>query len=529
MTAKCLRFDVFTLDLDRLCLGGPCGGVDLRPKSFDVLRYLVEHGGEVVSKEAVMEAVWPGVTVTDESLTQCISDIRRALRDGSQRIIKTVSKRGYMLDVPVSVSLNNAAGGTLRTTSAAIRDLSADLPLPDRPSIAVLPFANLSGGVDQEYLADGFVEDIITELSRFGELFVIARNSSFKYKGKVVDVRKVSRELGVRYVLEGSVRRDSDRIRITAQLIDAMSGAHRWAERYDRKLEDVFAVQGEVARTIVSVLAAHVGKAEVERMLAKPPATWQAYDYCMRGMGPFDSFYASYSVSDLYEARQLFGRALSIDPHYARAHALLSSTYLSAWIHPLDDDYLNSAVLERAHQIARRAVQLGPNLPVAHEHLGLVLTFMGRHGESIAAFDRVAALNPNVTSGRFGLALVRAGEPERAIRIIEAVRRLDPFYPAAPAGFLGFAYHMLKRCEEALPPLLECTSRAPNFRSGHYWLAANYAQLGQLDEARREIAEGLRLAPTFTVEEQKQLMKFKRREDAEYFFDGMRKAGLPER
>ena len=531
MSTTCFRFDAFTIDMKGLCITGPWGRVELRPKSFDVLRYLVEHSDRVATKDALMKSVWPGVTVTEQSLTRCIYEIRHALRDESQRIIKTVPKRGYMLDVPVTVSSSNAAGSEARrkvTPDARSEAPSGDLPLPDRPSIAVLPFINLSGDRDEAYVADGIVEDIITELSRFGELLVIARNSSFRYKRKAVDVRRVSRELGVRYVLEGSVRRGSDRIRITVQLIDGTTGAHCWAERYDRKLEDIFAIQDELTRTIASVLAAQVQNAEVARMLAKPPRNWQAYDLCMRALAPFNAFYASYSASDLYEARHFLEQALLIDPQYGRVYAMLSSTYLSAWIHPLDNGYLNPAAIARAHQLARRAVETGPNLPIAHEHLGLALAFMGRHDESIAAFERAAVLNPNFVSGRFGLALVYAGEPARAIRVLAAYRRLDPFYLASPAGFLGFAYHMLKKYDDATAPLVECTSWAPNFRAGHCWLAANYVRLGELGAARREITEVFRLSPKFTIEQQRQLTKFKRSEDAEHFFSSLRRAGLPE-
>jgi adenylate cyclase len=531
MSATCFRFDVFTIDLNGLCVTGPWGRVDLRPKSFDVLRYLVEHSDRVATKDALMESVWPGVTVTEQSLTRCIYEIRHALRDESQRIIKTVPKRGYMLEVPVALSSSNAArrGARRKLTRDAWSEAPAgNLPHADRASIAVLPFTNLSGDRDQAYVADGIVEDIITELSRFGELLVVARHSSFQYRRKTVDVRRVSRELGVRYVLEGSVRRGLDRIRITVQLIDGTTGAHCWAERYDGKLKDIFAIQDELTRTIASVLAAQVQNAEVARILATPATSWQAYDLCMRALAPFNAFYASYRASDLYEARHFLEQALRIDPQYGRVHAMLSCTYLSAWIHQLDGDYLNPAALARAHELARRAVESGPNLPIAHENLGFALAFMGRHDESIAAFERAAALNPNFVTGRFGLALVYAGEPARAIKVLAAYRRLEPFYPGSPAGFLGLAYHMLNKYQDATAPLLECTSRAPKFRSGHCWLAANYVRLGELGAARREIAEALRLSPKFTIEQQRRLMKFKRSEDAEHFFSSLRRAGLPE-
>jgi TolB-like protein len=253
-----LEFEGFTLDLSRGCLRNADGEIRLRPKSFELLRVLAQNPGRLLQKDELLSAVWPDVTVTEEALAHCVSEVRRALSDRGQVIIKTVPRRGYLF-------------------ACAVKRETADIPeerpnralaLPDKPSIAVLPFTNLGADAEQEYLADGIVEDIITELSRFSELFVIARNSSFQYKGKATDVRQVGRDLGVRYVLEGSVRRGGDRLRISAQLIDAATGTHRWAERYDRKLADVFAVQDEVVGTIAAILAAHVRKAETERARA---------------------------------------------------------------------------------------------------------------------------------------------------------------------------------------------------------------------------------------------------------------------
>jgi adenylate cyclase len=403
------------------------------------------------------------------------------------------------------------------------------LALPDKASIAVLPFTNLSGDKEQEYFSDGITEDIITELSRFSELFVIARNSSFTYKGRSVDVRQVGRELGVRYVLEGSIRRVGDRVRITGQLIDAGTGAHRWAERYDRKLEDVFAVQDEVARTIVAIIAAHVNKAEIERVLLRAPATWQAYDHFMRAANIFTSFWASLKVEELYETRRLLQKTLSIDPSYARAYATLSYTYVATFVHALDVDHLKPAALDQAYDSARKAVQLDANLPTAHACLGNVLTWKGHHEASIAEFERAIALNPNYIDWRFMATLVYAGEPTRAIEVGEAQMRVDPFYPPIASARLAFAHYFLKAYAEALPLLRECVSRAPNLRAGHTWLAASYAQLGQLDYARAEAAEVLRIDPNYTIHGTAPTSPFKHPEDAEHYFDGLRKAGLPEK
>ena len=254
------------------------------------------------------------------------------------------------------------------------RSTTPYLPLPDKPSIAVLAFTNMSGDQGQDYLSDGITEDIITDLSKFSELLVIARNSSFQYKGKSVDIREVGRELGVRYVLEGSIRRAGERIRISAQLNDATTGAHRWADRYDRKLDDTFAVQDEVVRTIVAVLAVQVNRAETERALAKPPAVWLAYDHYLRAAHALALFNSSFNKVELLQARRGLERSLAIDPNHARAHAALSRSSMELWIRRWDDDRPWTAAIEAAYQSAREAVRLAPNLSDAYVALGWALT-----------------------------------------------------------------------------------------------------------------------------------------------------------
>jgi adenylate cyclase len=522
------RFGSFTLDLTRGCLQVAGREVELRPKCFDLLRHLLENGNRLISKEALAAAVWPQVMVTDESLARCISDVRAAIADHDHSIIKTVPRRGYLFTADVTRHEHAGPGQQQSGPDVVTGHALTEHSLAERPSIAVLAFTSMGGDPDQEYFSDGITEDIITELSRFSELVVIACNSSFRYKGQSVDVRQVGRELGARYVLEGSVRRAGDRIRITAQLIDATTGAHLWAERYDRKLEDTFAVQDEVARKIVAVLAVHVNKAETERALAKPPAAWLAYDHYLRAAHTFTLFHSSFSKQDLLQTRRCLDQALAIDPKYARAHAILSKSSISLWVHRCDDVYPWTAAIDGAHQSALEAVRLAPNLSDAHVALGWALSFMAQHEPAIAEFERATELNPNLTDHRFAFELLVTGDPTRAIQTLKAHMRLDPFYLPHAASLMGFAYYLLGRYADALPHLQKAASRAPDHGHCRRYLAATYAQLGQLDKAREEAAEVLRIDPWFTIDQAIFAKMCKRPEDGEHFNDGLRKAGIPE-
>jgi len=519
-------FENCVLDTDRRELRRGADAVSVAPQVFDLLAYLIRNRERVASKDDLIAAIWGGRSVSDAALTTRINVARSAIGDNGeeQRLIKTLPRKGFRF---VGVVREQGPADT-DAAAASVETWRPAFALPDKPSIAVLPFANLSGEAEQEYLADGIVEDIITELSRFSELFVIARNSSFQYKGKAADVRQVGRDLGVRHVLEGSVRRLGDRIRISAQLIDAVTGANRWAERYDRKLEEVFAVQDEVARSIVTTLAAHVRKAETERTRARSPNSWEAYDYYLQASDTFDSLLLSFSAEDLYEARRLLRQSLSIDAGYARAYALLSRSYTFAWLSPLDGDFLRSAALEEAYQLARKAIQLDLNLPQAHASLGYALLWLRQPDASIVAFEKAIALNPNYSDPRYAGALVAAGHPSRAISEVEVHMRRDPFYPPVAPVWAGVANYLLGRYAEALPFLRDCVLRAPNFFHARGWLAATHAQLGQLEEAQAEVAEMLRLHPGFTVAGMVRISPLKHARDRNHYHDGLRKAGLPE-
>jgi adenylate cyclase len=509
------------MEIQRAMAGRSADVPDARQIEFrigiNVGDIIIDEGdiyGDGVNIAARIEALAePGtVCLSDDAYRQIVGKLSLDVIDLGEQQLKNIAPlvRVY------SVRLGGAAA---RTT----------LSLPDKPSIAVLPFQNMSGDPEQDYFCDGITEDIITELSRFSDLFVIARNSSFQYKDKAVDLRQVGRELGVRYLLEGSIRRGVDRVRITAQLVDAGTGAHRWAERYDRELKDVFAIQDEVARTIAAILAAHVNKAESERALLTPPATWQAYDHYMRAAASWVSFLSSWKIEDLTETRRCLAGSLSVDSKYARAYALLASTHRVAWLNPLSDEYMSPPALDRAIQLARTAIELNPNLPEAYAELAYTIVRKGEFDAAAAAAERAIALNPNFADYRLSFVFQVVGEPAKAIEAAKAQMRLDPFHPHFAPLMLGEALYLLKQYREAQHWLREATGRAPNHQYGHAWLAATYAQLGQLEDARAQAAEVLRLNPKYRINATHKITSvFKRTEDTNHLVDGLRKAGLPE-
>jgi TolB-like protein len=388
----------------------------------------------------------------------------------------------------------------------------------DRPSIAVLPFANMSGDPEQQYFSDGVTEDIITEISRSRSLLVIARNSSFQYRDKAVDVRQVARELSVRYLLEGSVRKMGPRVRITAQLIDTASGNHLWSERYDRDLEQLFEVQDEVTRTIVSTLAGRVEAAEIKSAMQRRTDNLAAYDVLLRGI----ELIRGYSPDDNRQARELFEKAVALDPSYALAHAYLALSLL------VEHGYggAPAAVKDKALAIALKAVQLDTTESRAHQFLAQAYRFRSEFDLAITHFERAIALNPNDANGiaQMGFALAIVGEAERGIELIHQAMKLNPFHPEWYWDDLAIASYAARRYEQAVEANLRLVSRKK------YWyyarLAACYAQLGKLNEAHQQAAEALRLKPDFRFSAEKLL--YKNSADAEHVFEGMRKAGLPE-
>jgi adenylate cyclase len=518
-------FDQWTLDCARGTLTGDAGDISLRPKSFEVLRYLIQNAGRLVPRDDVLRAVWPDVTVTEESLTQCVSEVRQALGDSDQRIIRTVPRRGYLFAITVDSAGSPADEARERTQEVAPTMLAGSRML-EGPSIAVLPFSNLSGDPSQDYLSDGMTEDVISGLSRFSDLSIIARNSSFSYKGRPVDVREVGRQLGVRYLVEGSVRRFDDRIRITAQLVDAQSGMQRWGERFDRALGDVFSVQDEITQSIVAIVVAHLSNAEIERVSRKPVGSWTAYDLTLQGDQPQTLAEQYWDANYVYEARRLYSEALRINPDNPKICAKLGHTYVRAYADPTSPDLGNKTDLEHGFNFARQAVGFDPNMPLARAQLGWAFAWMRQPDAAIAEFEKAMSLNSSFVDYRFPLILTFAGEPDRALRVERDYVRLDPFYGSMLPVIRGIALYMQERYPEALAALRDSRGRAPHV-PGQAVLAATLHNLGQHNEAKAVVADVLKRLPHLTAARWPMSAVFRNPSDADHLFDALRKVGFP--
>jgi adenylate cyclase len=371
---------------------------------------------------------------------------------------------------------------------------AAPLPLPDKPSLAVLPFVNMSSDPEQEYFSDGITEDLITDVSKLSGLFVISRNSVFTYKGKAIKVEQVGQELGVRYVLEGSIRKAGNRVRITAQLIDATSGFHVWAERYDRELEDIFTVQDEVTQQIVAALKVKLTTVEQSRLSRSPTTNLPAYDSYLRGL----ESYAQRTQAANAEARRMFEHAITLDPQFAAAYAFLGRTYLMELVYHWSPD---PRVREQILACGQKAVALDDSQPTAHETLALAYLGQKEHTQAIHEAEKAVALDPNYADAYVTLAeiLCFAGQPEKAVGFVEQAMRLNPRYPPHYLFALGHAYRLLGRAEEAIETLRRVIAKNPGHLTAHVLLAATYHESGQEKQARAEAAEILRISPQYSL------------------------------
>lgn len=400
------------------------------------------------------------------------------------------------------------------------------LPLPDKPSIAVLPFDNLSGDLEQEYFADGIAEDIITALSRFNWFFVIARNSSFSYKGISPDVRKVAHELGVQYVLEGSVRKAVNKVRITAQLIDALTGRHVWAERYDRELDDIFAVQDEITEAIAAAVAPSFVSAEARRVERKPPESFSAWDHVIRG----NWYLWRLGKENIAEARQQFRKGIELDPSSVIAHSGLAEAYSMEMLFGWADSSEQAA--GEAFRAATRAIELDDTDASAHCALAFVHLLGRQHDAAIESCERALSLNPNLAQAEAvrGGVYCWTGDYDATIQHMGRSERLSPRDPIL--NFFGIARATAEFCashyEKAAELAKKATETVPNSVIAWRMLASSLAHLGRDQDARAALNQLLRLAPDLTVDICRQTVPAKQSIHLEAYLDGLRKAGLPE-
>ncbi len=394
--------------------------------------------------------------------------------------------------------------------------------LPDKPSIAVLPFDNMSGDPEQEYFSDGIAEDIITDLSKISALLVIARNSSFTYKGDSVDIRRAAHELGVDYVLEGSVRRAANRVRITAQLIDGANAAHLWAERYDRELDDIFAIQDEITREVVSALKITLRLDENDRIGIQATDNMEAYDLGLRGL----SLLYRHDREGVVEAQTLFEKAIELDPTFVMAHfglvVALGNIFTNNWSDSPE------SVADRGFELAERAIQLDPLDPQGHCAMALAHTWRHDLDKAVSEAERAIELAPNMAEAYAirGYALSYAGEAREAVSSLRAAMRLDPQYTDIWLHFLGHAYFMGADYERARDVLERRIRRNPKTDISRVLFASCSGHLGRTEDARRAWSEALGINPDYSLAVKAKILPYKNPEDWERFVDGLRKAGI---
>ncbi len=513
-----LGFDDYDIDTERRELTRAKIAVHVEPQVFDLLVYLIQNRDRVVSKDDLIASVWGGRIVSDSTLTSRINAARTAVGDSGedQKLIRTIARKGFRFVGTLRKQSNDDA------PAEAQAPLRPGLPLPDRPAIAVLPFNNMSGDPEQEYFSDGISEDIITALSRLRWLFVIARNSSFIYKGKAAHLKQIAEELGVGYVIEGSVRKGGDRVRITVQLNDVATGSHIWAERYDRGLTDVFAVQDEITEAIVAAIEPQIYAAENFRAQRKPPDSMDAWDLVMRAL----SHYWRVTRQDNVVAQALLEKATAIDSNYGQALGVLATSHTFSAHMGWEDMATAMLVAERA---ALAAIWADSEDPWAHHALGCVYLFTRRFDDSLSEFELALRLNPNfaLSQGYYGLALSYCGRWEEAHTAARRALRLSPRDPfsavycgiAAYAQFIGYNY------EEAMRLAREGIRQRNDFVGARRVLTAAAGMVGA-DDAVAALQELRRVQPNISLAWIASQMPIMLEADRERYLEGFRRAGL---
>jgi adenylate cyclase len=525
VTTLLFSFEDCILDTDRRELRRVDTSIAVEPQVFDLLEYLIRNRHRVVSKDDLLAAVWAGRIVSESALSNRMNAARHALGDSGeeQRLIRTILRKGFRFVGTVHEAQGTPPPG-LPAEGTAPAALNAACERPKRPSMVVLPFVNLSGDPKQEYFADGVTEEIITGLSRLRWLFVIARNSSFVYKGKPVDVRHVARELGVRYLLEGSIRVAGDRVRITGQLVDGETGGYIWTEKYDRQLHDLFAVQDEIAGNVVAAIEPHLYVQEGYRAQSNPPSNLDAWGYVAQAL----PLIMKLKRIENGIAQGLLQQALAVDPHYARAHAISSwAKHWEAFCWWATD---TTKTYEMARLGAEEAVALEPRDPWALAAHAIALSTAGQHERALSQFVVALEHNPSFALAHtmYGLASVRAGRFKQAVEETARALRMSPVddFSGVYNAFHGLALLCSRRFDEALQALRKSVSAHPEMPNHYNALISCCGHLGLLDEARIAIDHRKKIGPSLhacSVLHNQGMFAH-----AEIFAEGLRKAGIPD-
>jgi len=500
------------------------GGICVSKTAFDQIETKLPLGYEYLGEQPVKNIPKPvgayRVLMKPDAAGKVI---------GEKRFLGRFSRRAALATI---VTLVVVAGGLIgwniylhqskKVEPASIENMA--YPLPDKPSIAVLPFNNMSGDPEQEYFSDGLSEEIITALSKITKLFVIARNSSFSYKGKPVKIKQVAEELGVRYVLEGSVRKAEDRVRITAQLIDALDGHHLWAERYDRDLKDIFALQDEITMKVINSLQVELTEGEHARLWAKGTDNLEAYLKSLRAR----ELYLTSTKDNNALARRVAEEAIALDPEYAPPYHVLSVTHFYDIFFRTTKSPQQS--MKQAVELIQKAIALDDSYALAHGFLGILYTWLRKYDESIMEAQKCVALDPNGAHGYLYLSIVYtyAGRHEESVEAIEKAIRLNPFPPNTYYRQAVQSYYFVGRYEEAIAAGKKAVTLSPNDPLARSQLTAAYSLAGRKEEARIEAAEVLRLNPKYSLARVGKLLPFKNQADRELYINALRKAGIPE-
>jgi TolB-like protein len=515
------------LDKDRRELRRGSDAISLEPQVFDLLVHLLEKCDHVVTKDELIDSVWGGRIVSESTLTSRINAARKAVGDSGrdQRLIRTIARKGFRFVGEVRCQ-QTGVGATHPTNDPADQSDPAARPaLPplDRPAIAVLPFANRSDEAEQEFFSDGISEDIITALSKLRWFYVIARNSSFVYKSKAVPIKQVAEELGVGYVLEGSVRKESNRVRITAQLSDVSTGIQLWSDHYDRSLADVFAVQDEITQAIVAAIEPKLYAAENFRAERKTPDSMDAWELVMRAL----SHYWRVTRQDNMVAQALLEKAISIDPNYGQALGLLAASHMfgahMGWTAVAD-------ALPIGERAALAAIRADSEDPWAHYALGNVYLFTRCFDDSLAEFELATRLNPSFSPARglHGVALAYCGRWEEGDLAARHALRLSPRDPFAAVycGVAAYAQYIGRNYEEAMRMSRESLRQRIDFVGAHRVLVAAAGMAGETAVAEAALRELYRAQPNVSLDWIAKEIPFKLDSDRDHYLEGLRRAGL---